>query len=103
MHGNQGDGVAFLLAPFLSRPRIPAAFATEPRLLLAKEWCIPIPQKLADEIRSFQRRLGAVGGWIFAAEKESKGPRPPEPHSAMSETSSGESRARIAQTAVIMR
>jgi len=34
-----------------------------------KEWCIPIPSGLADEIRQFQRRLGAVGGWVFVAEK----------------------------------
>ncbi len=35
-----------------------------------KEWCIPIPQALADELRSFQRRLGAVGGWVFASETD---------------------------------
>lgn len=39
-----------------------------------KEWCIPIPAGLVDEIRSFQRRLGAVGGWIFTAEKNSDVP-----------------------------
>jgi integrase len=39
-----------------------------------KEWCIPIPAKLAEAIRSFQRRLGAVGGWIFAAEKNPEVP-----------------------------
>jgi integrase len=33
-----------------------------------KEWCIPIPAGLVDEIRSFQRRLGAVGGWVFSSE-----------------------------------
>ena len=35
-----------------------------------KEWCIPIPAGLVDEIRSFQRRLGAVGGWNAARRYE---------------------------------
>jgi hypothetical protein len=33
-----------------------------------KGWVVPIPSELADEIRGFQRKLGAVGGWVFAAE-----------------------------------
>jgi integrase len=34
-----------------------------------KEWVIPIPSHLSEEIRSFQRRLGVVGGWMFQAER----------------------------------
>ena len=34
-----------------------------------KDWLVPIPATLVDELRTFQRRLGSVGGWIFAAEK----------------------------------
>ena len=35
-----------------------------------KEWVIPIPTALVEELRSSQRRLGAVGGWIFAGERK---------------------------------
>jgi integrase len=31
-----------------------------------REGVIPLPEELVTEIRSFQRRLGAVGGWVFA-------------------------------------
>ena len=39
-----------------------------------KEWVVPIPSVLVDEIRGFQRKLGVVGGWVFAAEKDSSKP-----------------------------
>jgi len=32
-----------------------------------REWSIPSPQQLLDELRAFQKRLGAVGGWLFPA------------------------------------
>jgi integrase len=34
-----------------------------------REWIVPTPESLLDELRQFQRRLGAVGGWVFAAER----------------------------------
>lgn len=34
-----------------------------------RESVVPIPAELADELRVFRRRLGAVGGWVFAAER----------------------------------
>lgn len=37
-------------------------------------WTIPIPDRFADELRSFRRRLGAVGGWVFAAEQNPETP-----------------------------
>ena len=39
-----------------------------------KEWVVPIPADLAEQIRSFRRRLGSVGGWMFAAEKNGEQP-----------------------------
>lgn len=30
-----------------------------------QEWGTPIPPALVEELRAFQRRLGAVGGWVF--------------------------------------
>ncbi len=34
-----------------------------------RESVVPIPAELADDLRVFRRRLGAVGGWVFAAER----------------------------------
>ena len=34
-----------------------------------RESVVPIPAELADALRVFRRRLGAVGGWVFAAER----------------------------------
>jgi integrase len=34
-----------------------------------REWVVPVPAKLLNEIKQFRRRLGAVGGWLFAAEQ----------------------------------
>ena len=39
-----------------------------------QEWIVPMPQTLSDVVRAFQRRLGTVGGWVFAAEKDSSQP-----------------------------
>ena len=33
-----------------------------------------MPAGFAEELRAFQRRLGAVGGWVFAAEKDAAVP-----------------------------
>jgi integrase len=35
-----------------------------------KEWVIPIPPALLEELRSFQRRLGAIGGLMFPGERK---------------------------------
>ena len=39
-----------------------------------KAWLMPMPEQLADELRKFQRRIGAVGGWMFASERNSGAP-----------------------------
>ena len=39
-----------------------------------QEWLVAMPQTLSDVVRAFQRRLGDVGGWVFAAEKDSSQP-----------------------------
>ena len=31
-----------------------------------QKWLVPMPTGFADELRAFQRRLGAVGGWVVA-------------------------------------
>ena len=38
------------------------------------EWLVPMPSDLAEEIRGFRKRLGALGGWIFAAAKNPEQP-----------------------------
>lgn len=38
------------------------------------ETVVPIPGKLAEELRDFRRRLGAVGGWVFARQSDSVNP-----------------------------
>jgi len=35
-----------------------------------REWQMPLPKSLADELRDFQRQLGAVGGWMFPGERK---------------------------------
>ncbi len=35
-----------------------------------REWVVPLPPRLLKELKQFQRALGAVGGWLFAAEKD---------------------------------
>jgi integrase len=39
-----------------------------------REWVIPMPESLADEVRGFRRKLGAVGGWVFVAELKPEQP-----------------------------
>jgi integrase len=40
-----------------------------------REWVVPVPRSLLDELRGFQKRLGAVGGgWLFAAERNPEVP-----------------------------
>jgi integrase len=34
-----------------------------------REWVVPMPPRLVEGLKRFQRKLGAVGGWLFAAEK----------------------------------
>ncbi len=41
---------------------------------VATDQAVPIPKKLADELRVFRRRLGAVGGWVFSAERKPEQP-----------------------------
>jgi len=35
-----------------------------------REWVVPLPKSLLDELKRFRRRLGAVAGWLFAAEQD---------------------------------
>lgn len=35
-----------------------------------KEWLVPIPDSLVSELRTARTQLGAIAGWVFAAEKE---------------------------------
>jgi integrase len=39
-----------------------------------KEWLIPYPEHLFDEVRAIQRALGAVGGFVFPSEKNPLAP-----------------------------
>lgn len=32
-------------------------------------WVVPLPDVLLEELREFQRRLGTIGGWVFAGER----------------------------------
>ena len=34
-----------------------------------REWVVPMPAALCGELRQFRCKLGAVGGWVFAAER----------------------------------
>ncbi len=35
-----------------------------------KEWVIPMPDSLAEELKQFRMRFGAITGWIFAGERK---------------------------------
>jgi len=35
-----------------------------------KEWLIPAPPALLEELRSFRRQLGAIAGWLFPGERK---------------------------------
>ena len=39
-----------------------------------REWVVPMPAALCGELRQFRRKLGAVGGWVFAAELNPEAP-----------------------------
>lgn len=39
-----------------------------------KEWVVPIPPRLVEEIRGFRKALAAVGGWCFPAEQNDSVP-----------------------------
>jgi integrase len=34
-----------------------------------KEWVVPMPVELADELKQFRKRLGAISGWSFFGER----------------------------------
>ena len=35
-----------------------------------KEWLVPMPDSLAEELKQFRMRFGAITGWIFAGERK---------------------------------
>jgi integrase len=35
-----------------------------------KEWVVPMPASLAEELKQFRMRFGAITGWIFAGERK---------------------------------
>jgi integrase len=39
-----------------------------------REWVIPVPASLLEELKQFRRKLGAVGGWLFAADHNPERP-----------------------------
>lgn len=39
-----------------------------------KEWVVPIPPGLLRELKQFRRKLGAIVGWLFAAERNPSQP-----------------------------
>lgn len=39
-----------------------------------KEWTVPCPAPLLEELRQARKKLGALSGWIFAAEKKPEQP-----------------------------
>jgi integrase len=47
-----------------------------------REWVIPMPVTLADELRASRRKLGAVGGWLFPSERDASQPTHPDVLSA---------------------
>jgi integrase len=38
------------------------------------DWLSPIPPAFVQELRTFQRKLGTVGGWVFPSHKDPKEP-----------------------------
>lgn len=43
-----------------------------------KEWLVPAPPALLEELRAFQRQLGAIGGRLFPSVRRPGEPMPPE-------------------------
>lgn len=41
---------------------------------MGMEWNIPMPKKLCDELRRFRIDLSAIGGWVFASDKNAEKP-----------------------------
>jgi integrase len=39
-----------------------------------REWVVPVPASLLEELKQFRRKLGAVGGWLFEAEQKPEQP-----------------------------
>lgn len=39
-----------------------------------KEWVVPMPEAFAEELKQFRKRLGAISGWIFGAERKPEQP-----------------------------
>src|SRR5919205_871345 len=39
-----------------------------------RDWIVPMPPKLVEELKHFQKQLGAVGGWVFAGERKPERP-----------------------------
>jgi integrase len=35
-----------------------------------KEWTVPIPLALVDDLKDFRNRLGTIGGWLFRGERK---------------------------------
>ncbi|HEX2681088.1 MAG TPA: hypothetical protein VHQ03_07330, partial [Candidatus Dormibacteraeota bacterium] len=38
------------------------------------EWLVPMPDTLAEEVKQFRTRLGAISGWIFCGERNPEQP-----------------------------
>lgn len=39
-----------------------------------REWIVPWPAPLLEELKQFQKRLGTIGGWVFAGERKPEQP-----------------------------
>ncbi len=39
-----------------------------------KEWVVPVPDALADELRRARKTLSAISGWVFASQKDPEKP-----------------------------
>jgi integrase len=39
-----------------------------------REWVIPVPESLRDELRQFRVHLGAIAGWVFPSESDGEKP-----------------------------
>ncbi len=35
-----------------------------------REWIVPLPEALVDELRTFKAKLAALGGWVFPGERK---------------------------------
>ena len=54
-----------------------------------REWVVPCPAPLLEELKHFRKRLGAIGGWLFAGDR-----KPEQPMAGTSSTSGCASRRR---------